>query len=59
MYGFDILHGIYKGTFEIPCKISYPYIERCDVIRYWKFKCAQSSYVALKCLHYLSLCGEE
>ena len=29
MYGYDILCGISKGTFEIPHKISYPYIERC------------------------------
>ena len=28
MYGSDILCGISKGTFEIPHKISYPYIER-------------------------------
>ena len=30
MYGKDILRGISKGTFEIPHKISYPYIERYD-----------------------------
>ena len=29
MYESDILCGISKGTFEIPHKISYPYIERC------------------------------
>ena len=29
MYGLDILCGISKGNFEIPHKISYPYIERC------------------------------
>ena len=29
MYGLDILCGISKGTFEIPHKISHPYIERC------------------------------
>ena len=29
MYGQHILCGISKGTFEIPHKISYPYIERC------------------------------
>ena len=29
MYGQDILCGISKGTFEIPHKISHPYIERC------------------------------
>ena len=28
MYEYDILCGISKGTFEIPLKISYPYIER-------------------------------
>ena len=31
MYEQEILCGISKGTFEIPHKISYPYIERCDV----------------------------
>ena len=30
MYGEDILSGISKGTFEIPHKISYPHIERCN-----------------------------
>ena len=29
MYVQDILCGISKGTFEIPPKKSYPYIERC------------------------------
>ena len=29
MYGWDILCGISKGTFEIPHTISYPYIEKC------------------------------
>ena len=29
MYGWDILCGISKGAFEIPHKISYPYIEGC------------------------------
>ena len=28
MYGSDILCGISKGNFEIPHKISYPYIEK-------------------------------
>ena len=28
MYGQDILCGIWKGSFEIPHKISNPYIER-------------------------------
>ena len=28
MYGLDILCGISKVPFEIPHKISYPYIER-------------------------------
>ena len=31
MYGYDILCGISKVTFEIPHKISYPYIERYDL----------------------------
>ena len=30
MYGSYILGGISKGTFEIPHKIYYPYIERYD-----------------------------
>ena len=30
MYEYDILCGISKVRFEIPHKISYPYIERCD-----------------------------
>ena len=30
MYGQNILCGISKGTFEIPHKKSYPYIERCE-----------------------------
>ena len=29
MYGYGILCGISKDDFEIPHKISYPYIERC------------------------------
>ena len=29
MYGCNILCGISKGTFEIPHKISCPYIQRC------------------------------
>ena len=29
MNGQDILCEIPKGTFEIPHKISYPYIEKC------------------------------
>ena len=35
------LCGISKGTFEMPHKILYPYIERCktlDFIHSWKFK---------------------
>ena len=36
MYGQDILCGISKVTFEIPHKISYPYIERCAVC--WEVK---------------------
>ena len=33
----DILCGISKGTFEIPHKISYPYIERCEFYSQVKF----------------------
>ena len=29
MYEYEILCGISKGTFEIPHKISYAYIQRC------------------------------
>ena len=29
MYGLDILCGISKVPFEIPHKVSNPYIERC------------------------------
>ena len=32
--GKKILCGISKVTFEIPHKISYPYIERCDLIQH-------------------------
>ena len=42
MYGQDILCGISKGTFEIPHKISYPYIERHDFRQSFDFK---SSYI--------------
>ena len=38
MYGQDILCGISKGTFEIPHKISYPYIERYDFYTMLKFQ---------------------
>ena len=40
MYVKDILCGISKVPFEIeiPHKISYPYIERCDFIYRLKFK---------------------
>ena len=38
MYGQDILCGISKGTFEIPHKISYPYIERHDFQTKLKFQ---------------------
>ena len=31
MYQDDILCGIWNGTFEIPHKISYPYIDRLDL----------------------------
>ena len=37
MYEWDILCGISKGTFEIPHKISYPYIERCEFYSQVKF----------------------
>ena len=37
MYRKDILCGISKGTFEIPRKISYPYIERYDFYTTLKF----------------------
>ena len=36
MYGQDILCGISKGTFEIPHKMSYPYIERCEFYSHMK-----------------------
>ena len=36
MYVWDILCGISKGTFEIPHKISYTYIDRCGF--YWQVK---------------------
>ena len=29
MYGWDNLCGISKGTFEIPHKMNYPYVETC------------------------------
>ena len=37
MYGQDILCGISKVPFEIPLKISYPYIERYDFYAILKF----------------------
>ena len=37
MYGLDILCGISKGAFEIPHKISYPYIEIYDFYTMLKF----------------------
>ena len=37
MYGLDILCGISKVPFEIPHKISYPYIERYDFYAILKF----------------------
>ena len=37
MYGQDILCGISKVPFEIPHKISYPYIERYDFYTTLKF----------------------
>ena len=47
MYGRDILCGISKGTFEIPHKISRPYIERCDFYTIQELY-DLSSYVFLK-----------
>ena len=41
MYGKDILCGITKVTFEIPHKMSYPYIERYDFDTIWNFKSSQ------------------
>ena len=38
MYGQDILCGIPKVPFEIPHKISYPYIERYDFYAALKFQ---------------------
>ena len=41
MYGQDILCGISKGTFEIPHKISHPYIEfvyNIEILRALGFK---------------------
>ena len=37
MYGQDILCGISKVPFEIPNKVSYPYIERYDFFTTLKF----------------------
>ena len=37
MYGQDILCGISKVPFEIPHKISYPYIARYDLYAILKF----------------------
>ena len=37
MYELDILCGISKGTFQIPHKISYPYIERFEFYSQVKF----------------------
>ena len=37
MYGYDILCGISKAPFEIPHKISYPYIERYEFYTTLKF----------------------
>ena len=37
MYGLDILCGISKVPFEIPHKISYPYIERYNFYEILKF----------------------
>ena len=38
MYGQDILCGISKGTFEIPHKVTYPYIEICKFYCQVKFQ---------------------
>ena len=38
MYGQDILCGISKGTFEIPSKISYQFMERYDFYATLKFE---------------------
>ena len=38
MYGENILCGISKGTFEIPRKISSPYIERYDFYKMMQFQ---------------------
>ena len=40
MYGSDILCGISKGTFEIPHKISYQYIEMCRFYPQQVISCA-------------------
>ena len=37
MYGQDSLCGISKGAFEIPLKISYPYVEKFDFYTMMKF----------------------
>ena len=47
MYGQDILCGISKGTFEIPHKISYPYIE-------W-----DNFYSVLKIYEFSDLCARK
>ena len=38
MYGLCILCGLSKGTFEIPHKLSYPYIEIYDCYTKLKFQ---------------------
>ena len=52
MYGQDILCGISKVPFEIPHKITYPYIERYDFYTMLKFFLRalriKSSYIFLK-----------
>ena len=48
MYGWDILHGISKVPFEIPQKISNPYIERFLYnIEIWGALRFKSSYAFL------------
>ena len=51
MYGQDILRGIPKVPFEIPHKISYPYVER--FVFYSEVK--NFEFLALRaCQHFLN-----
>ena len=45
MYGQDILCGISKVPFEIPHKISYPYIEICVFYSQVKFYWINISWI--------------